>query len=215
MANPRFKAIVFDWDGTLVDTAEPTFRCYRKTLAEFGIDFCRDSYERTYAPAGEAMFEALGLDPCHWDKANERWVENFAGESVPLIPGAVDALRVVSRHHRDSAVVTSGTRRRVIPELHGHGLISLFQQVVCGDDTPHRKPRPEPLLHCLEKLGVAPEESAYIGDSADDVFMARAAGVFVVGVPGPYPNREKLLASRPDILSPDLTAAIRTLLELD
>ncbi len=50
-----FRAIVFDWDGTLVDTAEATFLCYRRTLAEYGIDFDRDAFARMYAPSGADM----------------------------------------------------------------------------------------------------------------------------------------------------------------
>ncbi len=84
---------------------------------------------------------------------------------------------------------------------------------MCGGDTLNRKPHPEPLLTALERMGVRPAEAAYVGDSPEDVEMAQGAGVFAVGVPGAFPNREALAASSPQILAPDLTAAMALLLD--
>jgi phosphoglycolate phosphatase-like HAD superfamily hydrolase len=64
----------------------------------------------------------------------------------------------------------------------------------------------------LERLSLPPAETAYVGDSPEDVAMAKAAGAFAVGIPGGFPNREALAASRPDVLAPSLAAALRALL---
>ena len=64
----------------------------------------------------------------------------------------------------------------------------------------------------LERLGLAAAESAYVGDSPEDVLMARSAGVLAIGVPGGFPNREALAAAAPDLLCPNLESAISTLL---
>ena len=56
----------------------------------------------------------------------------------------------------------------------------------------------------LERMGLRPEEAAYVGDSPEDVEMARGAGVFAIGIPGAFPNREALVASRPDFLAESL-----------
>jgi len=82
---------------------------------------------------------------------------------------------------------------------------------VFGGDTPNRKPHPEALLLALERMAVAPGRAAYVGDSPEDVEMARAAGVRAVGVPGGFPNREALAASRPDLLAPDVLSAVNAL----
>ena len=63
-------------------------------------------------------------------------------------------------------------------------------------------------LRIARKLGVAPKEAAYLGDSPEDVTMAKAAGVFAVGIPGGFPNRDALAASEPDLLAESLDAAI-------
>jgi phosphoglycolate phosphatase-like HAD superfamily hydrolase len=110
------------------------------------------------------------------------------------------------------AVVSSGDRGRVTGEMTRLGLATLFDGIVCADDSLRRKPDPAPLRLGLDHLGLEAEAAAYVGDSPEDVQMARAAGVFVVGVPGGFPNRQALAASAPDLLAPDLLAAADALL---
>ena len=89
-----------------------------------------------------------------------------------------------------------------------------FKAVVCRDDTSQKKPHPEALLRGLERLGVAAREASYVGDSPEDVEMARSAGVFSVGIAGGFPNREALGAASTDLWVPDLTEAADSLLLL-
>ncbi|HEX5134204.1 MAG TPA: HAD-IA family hydrolase, partial [Thermoanaerobaculia bacterium] len=110
------------------------------------------------------------------------------------------------------ALVTSGTGERVSRELVRLRLERSFRAVVCSEDVPRRKPYPEPLLAGLDRLGVAPPDAAYVGDSPEDVGMARAAGVYSVAIPGAFPNREALRAAAPDLLAETLLNAIRALL---
>lgn len=149
----RLRAVLFDWDGTLVDSADASYRCYERLFGEYGIAFDRARFERTYSPNWHRTYEALGL-------GRECWVDG----------------------------------------------------VTCGDDTRRRKPDPEPLRLGLSRLGVAAPAAAYVGDSPEDVEMARAAEVYAVGVPGGFPNRAALAASAPDLLAPDLSAAADALL---
>jgi len=88
----------------------------------------------------------------------------------------------------------------------------MFPVVVAADDVRKRKPDPEPLVLALARMRVAASEAAYVGDSPEDVEMARAAGVYVVGVPGPFPNREQLKASAPDLVADSLDGAVGALL---
>ena len=102
---------------------------------------------------------------------------------------------------------------RVSGEIAALQLEALFATAVCGGETARRKPHPEPLLVALERLGIPPAECAYVGDSPEDVEMARAAGSFAVGIPGGFPNREALVASAPDLLVPSLEQAVAVLLD--
>lgn len=203
------RAVLFDWDGTLADTAESSYRCYVRMFADFGIPFDREAYHRTYSPDWYHTFRCLGLPEERWADADERWLRYFAEETVALIEGARDALEALARRGVTQAIVTSGSRPRIERELVAHGLS--FAEVVCGHDTSRRKPHPDPLHLALTRLGVAPSEAAYVGDSPEDVLMARAANVFAVAVPGPYPNREALAAAGADVIAEDLARAVDAL----
>jgi phosphoglycolate phosphatase-like HAD superfamily hydrolase len=88
----------------------------------------------------------------------------------------------------------------------------LFEVVVCSEDIVQRKPHPEALLLALQRLRIAPARAAYVGDSPEDVQMARAAEVLAVGIPGGFPNRDALEASRPEVLADTLGRALDRLL---
>lgn len=209
---PRpLRAVLFDWDGTLADTAEASYRSYVRMFAELGIDFDRDAYRRTYSPDWYHTFRCVGLPEERWADADERWLRHFANETVELIEGARDALAALARHGVTQAIVTSGSRPRIERELDAHGLREHFRDVVCGHDTPRRKPHPDPLHLALSRLGVDPSEAAYVGDSPEDVLMAKAANVYAVAVPGAYPNREALAAVGADVIAEDLARAVDAL----
>jgi HAD superfamily hydrolase (TIGR01549 family) len=204
--------VLFDWDGTLVDSAEVSYRCYQRLFAEYGIAFDRQQFERTYSPNWHHTYVAVRLPTEIWDEADMRWVEHYAREQTELVPHARDALDRLREAGLRLALVTSGDRGRVSRELDRLGLTALFDGVTCAGDTAGRKPDPEPLLLALRRLDVRPAAAAYVGDSPEDVEMARRAAVYAVGVPGGFPNRAALAAARPDLLAPDLTAAVDALL---
>ena len=213
MRTPRLQAVLFDWDGTLVNTAEANYRCYEKLFGSYGIAFDRDAFQRTYSPNWHLTYSALGLAEERWAEADARWLEHYCGEEVVLIDGARDALLRVRGAGLRAGIVTSGDRVRVGRELDDLGVASLFEVVVCAEDILYRKPHPEALLLALDKLGVGTAEAVYVGDSPEDVQMAQAAGVLAVGIPGGFPNRESLAAARPEVFEGTLAGALDRLLE--
>jgi pyrophosphatase PpaX len=208
MRTPRLQAVLFDWDGTLVNTAEASYRCYEKLFGSYGIAFGRDAFQRTYSPNWHLTYSALGLAEERWAEADARWLEHYGEEEVVLIDGAREALLRVRRAGLRAGIVTSGDRVRVGRELDDLGVASLFEVVVCAEDILYRKPHPEALLLALDKLGVGAAEAVYVGDSPEDVQMAQAAGVMAVGIPGGFPNRDALAAARPEVLEASLTGAL-------
>jgi HAD superfamily hydrolase (TIGR01509 family) len=206
------RAVLFDWDGTLVDSAELSYRCYVAVFERFGVAFDRAAFERTYSPDWYRTYRILGLDECHWPEADRLWQTHYATDSAALLPGARECLDRLARAGRALGLVTSGERQRVEREQAALGLAGTFTVMVCGGETPHRKPHPEPIEVALDRLAMAAAESVYVGDSPEDVEMARAAGVFTVGIPGGFPNRDSLARSRPDLTVGDLAEAAERLL---
>jgi HAD superfamily hydrolase (TIGR01509 family) len=202
------RAVLFDWDGTLVDTAEASYRCYVRLFDELGVPFDRDTYARTYSPNWYHTFRMLGVPEERWAMADERWLAHFACEQVRLIDGALELIEALTSRGLAMGIVTSGSKARVLRELDGHGLAQRVHECVFGSDVEQKKPHPEGLHLCLDRLAVAPTEAVYVGDSPEDIAMARAAGVFSIAIPGPYPNREALLASGADCVSDSLLAVV-------
>jgi HAD superfamily hydrolase (TIGR01509 family) len=210
-ANGR-RAVLFDWDGTLVDSAERTFRCYEQVFSLHGIAFDRAAFERTYSPDWYRTYEQVGLPPDSWSDADARWNVCYDTEPSRLVAGARSSLERLKGAGLVLGVVSSGDGARVRAEMAALEVAALFATAVCGGETARRKPHPEPLLLALERLGLAPGECAYVGDSPEDVTMAKAAGAFAVGIPGGFPNRQALTASAPDLLVPSLDAAVEALI---
>jgi pyrophosphatase PpaX len=208
MAAARLQAVLFDWDGTLVNTAEASYRCYEKLFGSYGIAFDRDAFRRTYSPNWHLTYSALGLAEERWAEADKRWLSHYCEEEIVLIEGARDALLRVRAAGLRAGLVTSGDRVRVSRELADLGMAELFEVLVCAEDTVRRKPHPEPLLLALQRMRLGAAEAVYVGDSPEDVQMAQAAGVRTVGIPGGFPNREALAAARPDVLEETLATAL-------
>lgn len=206
------RAILFDWDGTLVDSAEASFHCYVSVFRTLDIPFDRDRFERTYSPNWHHTYVAVGLPPERWREADALWHQAYTGHRNRLVHGARESLARLREAGLVQGIVTSGERQRVSQELNALGVAGYFGTTVFGGDAQNRKPHPEGLLLGLERLAVAPAQAAYVGDSPEDVQMARAAGVYSVGIPGGFPNRKELLASQPDLLAADLAEATAALL---
>ena len=211
--SPRaLRAILFDWDGTLVDSAGASFRSYVTLFASFGIAFGLEDFERTYSPNWYVTYEGVGLRKQKWDEADRLWTELYTRDPSRLLPGAQEMLSRIRAAGLRQGLVSSGSRERVAQDLVRLEVEAFFDVVICGGDTANRKPHPEPLAVALERLRIGPGAAAYVGDSPEDVLMARAAGVFAVGIPGGFPNRAGLEASEPDLLVPSLDRALEALL---
>jgi HAD superfamily hydrolase (TIGR01549 family) len=211
-ASDGLRAVLFDWDGTLVDSAEKTFACYVKVFAAYGIAFDHDAFERTYSPDWYRTYEEIGLPREVWPEADARWLACYATAPSVLLPGARETLERLDQAGLLQGLVSSGDGSRVRREIEEHALSPFFGAVVCGGETACRKPHPEPLLLAISRLGVAAGATAYVGDSPEDVVMARAAGVVSVGVPGRFPNRKALADSSPDVLALSLVSIVDALL---
>jgi HAD superfamily hydrolase (TIGR01549 family) len=191
--------MLFDWDGTLFDSASAGLTAFQKTFADLGINFTREFYEASYSPNWYAMYQALGLPKERWDKADELWLEHY-GEQVPrLVEGAGETLVELNRRGFRLGIVTSGTGRRVAGEIEKLGLKSTFEAVVCNEHITNKKPHPEGLEKAMRELRCSPDACSYIGDAPEDVQMGKRARVLTVAVRSSYPTSKHLLKEKPDI----------------
>ena len=109
--------LLFDWDGTLVDSAHLGLAAYEKAFAELDFTFSKEAYEANYSPNWYAVYEALGLPKEKWEKADELWRRHYGDQSAELVDGAGETLMELRRRGFRLGVVTSGNEDRVCQEI--------------------------------------------------------------------------------------------------
>ena len=191
--------LIFDWDGTLVDSAHLGLVAFQKSFAELGYVFPIDIYESSYSPNWYTTYQALGLPQHLWEQADALWLQHYGQETAELI---VDVGTTLTKLHCSGyrlGVVTSGSESRVTREIGVSVLNGLLDTVVCNEQITNKKPHPEGLELALDKLNSKPHETAYIGDAPEDIEMGKRSNVLTVGVRSNYPSSSRLLAAQPDI----------------
>ena len=199
-AYSALRGVLFDWDGTLLNSHGADTAAYLAMFRAMGIPWGLAELEQHYSPNWYLVYRAAKLPKHKWDIADQVWRENYAKQKPKLIAGARRVLARVGRRH-DLGLVTSGDRDRVHRQLKEFALWDTFSARVCSGDTAQRKPHPAPLKLALRRMRLDPQETVYIGDAPEDLQMARSAGVrAAIAVLGPFPTEKRLRAAKPDAL---------------
>jgi HAD superfamily hydrolase (TIGR01549 family) len=193
------RGVLFDWDGTLIDSYDADASSYMAMFKEMGIPWGLEELEKNYSPNWYHVYRAAGLPRKRWEDADRLWRSHYARHKPRLISGARRVLARLAGAH-PLGLVTSGDRDRVRRQLREFGLTRLFLTRVCSGDTLRRKPHPAPLRLALRQMELAPPDCVYVGDTPQDVEMAQRAGVCAIGVLGPFPTEKGLRAARPEFL---------------
>jgi pyrophosphatase PpaX len=195
--------VLFDWDGTLINSYRADTSAYLAMFKEMGVAWGIEELEKHYSPNWYDVYRAVGLPKKQWPEADRAWRAHYAKHRPKLISGARRVLAKVASAH-PLGLVTSGDRDRVTSQLRDFRLTTLFAARVCSGDTARMKPHPEPLRLALRQMQLHPAACVYVGDSPQDVEMARRAGVRAIGVLGPFPTEKRLRAAKPEFLMDSL-----------
>ncbi len=209
-------AVLFDFDGTLVDTTEMIHQSMRHaTSSVLGRDDI--PREMLLANVGQPLPRQMELiDTENAESLLEAYRSHHERHHDALIrefPGVEESLDRLGSAGIKVAVVTSKRRASVEMALEIFpGLRNVVDRFVTMEDTTHHKPHPEPLLRALQLLGGIPRErAAYVGDSPFDVQAAKAAGLTSVAVSWGAFSEDALRASEPDHLLPDIRSVVDVL----
>ena len=211
-ASTPLKGILFDWDGTLLNSYAADTAAYLAMFREMEIPWGLAELDLHYSPNWYNVYRAAKLNRGKWDAADAVWRRNYMQYRPKLLPGARRVLSHLARTHA-LGLVTSGDRDRVYRQLRDLRLWDQFAARVCSGDTRLRKPHPAPLRLALRRMALRPSETVYVGDSPEDLQMARSAGVrAAIAILGPFPTEKRLRAAKPDVLLgsiEELPAALR------
>lgn len=213
------RAVVFDLDGTLVDSRRDIAEAANHALEKSGRARLSHAELESYVGDGAPLLLARAARLDVKDPRTAAMVADFLDyyaqhpiDFTTLMPGALQALDALAQH--PLGVCTNKPRRTTVAVLGGLGLAARFGSVVAGDDLPERKPHPSMVQEGARQLGVSVGDVVMVGDGPQDVESGRAAGAFTVGVRGGIQAIERLLASTPDLLIDtlaDLPAALARL----
>jgi phosphoglycolate phosphatase-like HAD superfamily hydrolase len=204
------EAILFDWDGTLVDSLGAFHVANAAVMNAFGLPFDEVVYRRHYVPDWRQMYVRMGVPGDRLDEANALWETTFAGGSDVLVAfdGAADALTRLRASGAVLGIVTAGHREVVEPQLDRTGLGPLLPIRVYGDDLPVHKPDPAPLRRALELAGRGhrPATSIYVGDAPTDMQMAVTVGARGVVIESVLGDPDELRAAGASEVAPSVAA---------
>ena len=191
--------LLFDWDGTIADSAQLGLTAFQKSFGFLGLEFPQEIYEAVYSPNWYSIYEAMGLPKDKWAMADDLWMQYYSEQTAKLVEGAEDTLRQLQHRGYRMGIVSSGSECRLSRELKHQGLDEVFEVVICNEHMVNKKPHPEGLKTALAMLNSPNEQSCYVGDSPEDIEMGKRAQLLTVGLCSSYPTSWRLRDADPDI----------------
>ncbi|HEX7335916.1 MAG TPA: HAD-IA family hydrolase [Gemmatimonadales bacterium] len=199
---PMLRTVLFDLDGTLIDSIRLILDSYHHTLSQHQLP------ARTDDDWLKGIGTPLHVQFAEWQQHPERLQAMIAtyreynlkhhDRMVTVYPGVIDAVRELKAAGLATGLVTSKNRQGAIRGLRLVGLEALMDVLVCADEVTNPKPHPEPVEKAVALLGAEPATTVYVGDSVHDMHSGRAAGVkTAAALWGPF-GRSHLEGARPD-----------------
>jgi phosphoglycolate phosphatase len=182
-----YKLLIFDWDGTIIDSASRIVSSMQSAAADCGFPVPSDDEVRNIIGLGlpEAIAVLIpGVDQQGIEQMRLRYGHYYLGEDetpTPLFAGALHSLESMHKRGMRMAVATGKSRRGLKRAFAETGLAYVFETSRCADETTS-KPHPHMLEEILAETGVKPEEAVMIGDTEYDLEMGQRAGMDVIAV---------------------------------
>ncbi len=190
---PMLKALIFDFDGLILDTETPEYLALQEVYIEYGFDLpistyalvVGSQYNHEYEPVKDLQnLTGLTIDKVSfWSRVNRRRYEMI--EENPILPGVEELIRTGKARGLKLAVASSSPHTWVDTHLKRLNLFSHFDTIICKEDAINIKPAPDLFLAAIKELNILPEEAVIFEDSLNGVKAAHKAGIRVIAIPNP------------------------------
>jgi len=181
-----FRAVIFDFDGTIVDSYEAHLESFRRALSKFGLTVEDEQIYRGFGkPARQMLLEILPQQAhAHIDElVREKRIQFIeTSRQVRVFDGVEETLLYLKQRGIATALATSADRPSVMRVLSGFGLEGYFDVILSAEDVKVAKPNPDIFILAAERLAVKTQECLVVGDSVFDVMAAREAGIKAVAI---------------------------------
>lgn len=215
------KLLIFDFDGTLIDSVPDLALSVNHMLFKLGYVTAAEETIHTWVGNGAQTLvrraltsQAEVFDEAHFNKALETFLNYYADHAcvkTTAYPNVASTLKTLHLQGYKMAIVTNKPFKFIEPILKGLSLNGFFDYYIGADSLEKKKPDPEPLLHVCQKLGFSIENSLMIGDSKNDIIAAKSANMHSVGVTYGYNYGEEITLYEPDIVIDDFAKIVEIL----
>ncbi|HET9588951.1 MAG TPA: HAD family phosphatase [Anaerolineales bacterium] len=195
----RIKALIFDFDGLILDTETPEYQVWQDIYREHGFELPHHEWEKIIGGAGLSNFDAAehlsllsqGLLDSVFLRDRFRSESHARIHSQSILPGVMDFIHEAKRLSLKLAIASSSVHSWVDTHAKRLDIFHHFDAIICGDDVAsgRTKPYPDLYLLALDRLKVRKEEAIVFEDSPNGVKAANRAGIFVVAVPNPLTSK--------------------------
>jgi HAD superfamily hydrolase (TIGR01549 family) len=220
----KVETVIFDLDGTLIDSTDAYFRLVEMTLDHLGLPGVMR--ERMLEASDNGDFDWGLVLPSDLPPDKTRIIKKEAWtyvrgiypavfeETVRLFPGVIEVIEEIGAKGIRMGIVTSTPRVNMAHKIHllrEGGIEHHFAALITADDAPRKKPDPDPLIACTRSLGSSAEKSLYVGDTRSDIRAGKAAGMKTAAVLTGFDSLEMLAREAPDLLLPSVADLIEKL----
>lgn len=211
-------ALIWDMDGTIVDTREAHWLAWKQTLAAEKYDLDWETFLKTFGQRNDSILRSLlgsdlpDADAIRIGDAKEQVFRDVLKKNgVQLLPGAGQLIDQAITSGWPQAIVSSAPRKNIITILEVLNRIDTFAALICAEDVSQGKPHPEGCITAARKLGVSPSNCIVLEDAPSGLEAARRAGMVCVGVLSTHDNideADRIVTSLEELSLADLEALL-------
>ena len=203
----RFKNLIFDLDGTLIDSSDGVVEAVSYSLKKMGEPEQPPEIIKTYIG-----YPLSQMYPNFTDKPVKELYSHFqikAAETVVsstyILPGVKNTLDILQKQNYKMAIATTKIRNHVVGIAEMFDWTDKFHAFVGGDEVKQVKPAPDAFLEAIKRMNVKTEDCIVIGDTVNDIFAAHAISLKVIAIESPYGGQERIIAANPDYYLKSIT----------
>ncbi|HLR65689.1 pyrophosphatase PpaX [Virgibacillus alimentarius] len=199
------RTILFDLDGTLIDTNELNIASFIYTFEQFNMSHTREKIKSFNGPPLRDTFHQI--DPIKAENMISMYRKHnlfYHDHYVRAFPNVNDVLKQLKEKEIKLGIVTTKMRKTAMKGIIKTAIDPFFKTIITYDDVIHSKPHPEPVLQAMKQLGAQAASTLMVGDNYHDIEAGKNAGVQTAGVAWAHKGKDILLQYRPDYMLEDM-----------